>query len=92
MTAEVIEEAEDERNEASCIVETVDATGGTRRYQVSLTDEVIGGRSLLEGRRIDDHDYDRNTPDSPPQSVYDTARSWFSENGYPVHEEERLVQ
>jgi len=94
MPTEVIEEVEPElsRHKASCIIETVDAAGETRQYQVSLTDDVIGGRSVLEGKRIDDHDYDRNTPDSPPQPVYDTARSWFSENGYPVHEEEGLVQ
>ena len=86
MAIEVTEEVEPElsRHKARCIVETVDAKGEKRRYEVSLTDDVINGRSILAGKRVDDHEYDRETPDSPTQAVYDAARSWFNDAGYPI--------
>jgi hypothetical protein len=86
MTVEVLEEADaGERYRAACIVETTDATGATRRYRVSLTGDFIGGRYLLAGKRVDEHDHDR-TPDAPSQAAYDAAREWFRAEGHAVDE------
>jgi len=69
---------------AACNVRTTDATGQVRRYKVSLTDDVINDRTILAGKRSDDHDYDK-TPDGPTSAVYDAAREWFDEQGYEVN-------
>lgn len=70
---------------AACYVRTQDATGEFRRYKVSLTDDIINDRSILAGKRIDDHDYG-DTPDGPTTAVYDAAREWFKKQGYEVYE------
>lgn len=86
MTVTVVGSAEPDLDKyaAACYVKTVDATGHRRRYKVSLTNDVINGRTILAGKRIDEHDYERDTPDGPTSAVYDAAREWFDEQGFEV--------
>jgi len=73
-----------DRYPAACVVTTEDATGQRREYRVSLTNDSINGRRILAGKRIDEHDYDRQTPDAPTSAVYDMAREHFAEEGYEL--------
>jgi hypothetical protein len=86
MTVEVTSEVPPEldRYRSACRVRSVDALGAERTYRVSLTNDVINGRTLLAGKRTDEHEYDHDTPDAPTSRVYDVAREWFAENGYEV--------
>lgn len=73
-----------DRYRGAVLIRSVDAAGEERRYEVSLTDDVINGRSILAGKRVDEHEYERDTPDAPTSAVYDTAREWFRSNGFDV--------
>lgn len=74
-----------DRYQGTVLVRSVNAVGEERRYEVSLTDDVLNGRSILAGKRVDEHDYDRDTPDAPTSAVYDAARNWFkSADGFDV--------
>lgn len=77
-----------DRYPAAVLVRSVDAAGNKRQYQVSLTTDVINGRTVLAGKRVDGHEYDNKTPDAPTSAVYDAAREWFDRNGYDVRQRE----
>lgn len=87
---EVAEEVEPNRDDdrAAVLVETTDATGETRRYRVTLTGDVLNGKSIFAGKRVDAHDYDRDTPDAPTSAVYEAAREHFRAQGYEVYDGE----
>jgi len=78
---------------AACKIVTVDATGTEREYRVGLTDQLMGDGdqfgALMAGKRIDEHDFDRKTPDGPSTTAWNAARDHFESMGFDVFGDRR---
>lgn len=65
-------------------VETEDATGQERAYEVGLSADAIDGEHILSGRRVDADAPDGPAGGGPSEAAWDAAADHFREQGHEV--------
>lgn len=72
-------------DEPTVLVETTDATGATRQYQITLTNGSLGDGRILEGCRVDDDAPDEPAGGGVSSRAWVAARKAFESRGFDVH-------